>query len=82
METPPFALLHFSDEDDDLPSLVEKIFPDPETVSQGEYYALYEFLLAPDIRNDPNLMASVLEEFAGWAKYMLTRMQVLGLVSQ
>jgi hypothetical protein len=61
-------------------SLVERIFPNPDTVSQGEYFAMYEFLQNPDIDNDPEMIAGVLREFSGWAKYMLRRMQELDLI--
>jgi hypothetical protein len=58
----------------DQPSLVERLFPAPKTVSEGEYIAIYEFLLNPDICNDPVAIAGCLGEFAGWAQYMLTQM--------
>ena len=61
-------------------SLVERVFDNPETISQGEYTAIHEFLLNPDISDDPEAIAGVLKEFAGWAQYMLERMQQLGLV--
>ncbi len=56
-------------------SLVERIFPDPDSVSEGEYTAIYEFLLSPDICNDSEAIAGVLEEFSGWAEYMLKELQ-------
>jgi hypothetical protein len=61
-------------------SLVERVFPNPDTVSQGEYITIYELLLSPDISNDPEMIAGVLREFSGWAAYMLRRMQELGLI--
>lgn len=61
-------------------SLVERVFPNPDTVCEGEYITIYEFLLSPDISNDPEMIASVLKEFSGWAQYMLRRMQELGLI--
>ena len=61
-------------------SLVERIFPDPDTVSQGEYIAIYQFLQNPDISSDPEMIAGVLREFSGWATYMLRRMRELGLI--
>ena len=61
-------------------SLVERVFDNPDIVSQGEYLAIYEFLQNPDISNDPEMIAGVLKEFSGWAKYMLRRMQELGLI--
>lgn len=67
-----------SDEEDRL-SLVERIFDDPDTVGQGEYTAIYEFLLAPDIRDDPDAIAGVLREFSGWAQHMLEQIRKLGL---
>jgi len=67
-------------DDEDQSSLVEKIFPNPDTVSQGEYITMYEFLLSPDISNDPEMIAGVLREFSGWAEHMLRRMQELGLI--
>jgi hypothetical protein len=59
----------------DRRSLVESVFHDPENVGQGEYTVIYEFLLNPDIRDDPDAITGVLEEFAGWANYMLEQMQ-------
>ena len=69
-------------EEEDQQSLVERIFPHPDTVCEGEYITIYEFLLSPDIRNDPELIAGALKEFSGWALYMLEEMQKLGLVDQ
>jgi hypothetical protein len=66
--------------DQDHRSLVERIFDDPDVVCEGEYITLYDFLLAPDICNDPEHIAAVLREFAGWATYMLERMQGLNLI--
>ena len=62
------------EEEEDRLSLVERVFGDPGTVGQGEYTAIYEFLLAPDIRDDPDAIAGVLQEFSGWAQYMLGRL--------
>lgn len=59
----------------DRRSLVESVFHDSEDVSQGEYTVIYEFLLNPDIRDDPDVIIGILEEFAGWANYMLEQMQ-------
>ena len=67
-------------DDADQLSLVEKIFSHPDTVSQGEYLAIYEFLQGLDIDNDPEMIAAVLREFSGWAQYMLRQMQELGLI--
>jgi len=67
-------------DENDLPSLVEQIFEDPDTVCEGEYITMYEFLLSPDIRDDPEAIAGVLREFSGWAQHMLRRMRRLGLV--
>jgi hypothetical protein len=64
------------------PSLVESLFDDPDTVCEGEYTTIYEFLLDPDMRNDPEMIAGVLREFSGWALYMLKRMQELGLIER
>jgi hypothetical protein len=61
-------------------SLAERLFPDPDAVSQGEYITVYEFLLNPDICNDPVAIAGCLEEFAGWAQYMLAQMRKQGLL--
>ena len=36
-------------DDEDQPSLVERVFPNPDTVNQGEYLTIYEFLQNPDI---------------------------------
>ncbi len=66
----------------DQPSLVERVFPHPDTVSEGEYITMYEFLLSPDIRDDPIAIAGVLREFSGWAQHMLRRMRRLGLVDR
>lgn len=63
-------------------SLVKRVFDDPDAVCQGEYITIYDFLLAPDICNDSEHIASVLREFAGWATYMLQRMQRLNFVEQ
>jgi hypothetical protein len=63
-------------------SLVERVFGSPDTVCEGEYITIYEFLLDPDIRDDPETIAGVLREFSGWALYMLKRMQELGLVDR
>jgi len=74
-----FGAIVFSTDEEDL-SLVEKVFPNPKNVCQGEYYAIYEFLLNPDIRDDPEAIAGVLGEFSGWAVHLLKRMQELGLI--
>ena len=58
-------------DDEDQLSLVERVFPNLDKVSEGEYIALYEFLLNPDISNDPEMIASVLREFSGWAQSRL-----------
>ena len=65
---------------DDQYSLMERIFDHPDRVSEGEYTAIYEFLLSPDIRDDPDAIAGVLTEFVGWAQYMLEQMQQSGLI--
>ncbi len=74
------ALTNAMPDENDLPSLVEQIFDDPDTVCEGEYITMYEFLLSPDIRDDPIAIAGVLREFSGWAQHMLRRMRRLGLV--
>jgi len=61
-------------------SLVERIFPNPDNVSEGEYLTIYEFLQSPDIDNDPEMIAGALKEFSGWAQHMLLRMQELGII--
>ena len=63
------------DSESDYCSLVEKVFHDPRNVSQGEYTTIYEFLLNPDICDDPDVIIGVLEEFAGWADLMIEQMQ-------
>ena len=63
-------------------TLVEALFPNPDTVSEGEYAAIYEFLQSPDICNDPAMIAGCLEEFAGWSQYMLEQMRKQGLLEQ
>lgn len=60
------------------PSVVERLFENPERMSAGEYTTIYEFLLSPDIRDDPDLIKGVLEEFIGWARYMLEQLQKSG----
>ena len=67
-------------DDEDQPSLVERVFPNPDTVSEGEYLTIYEFLQNPDISNDLEMIAAVLRDFSGWAQYMLRQMQELGLI--
>jgi len=69
-------------EEEDQQSLVERIFPHPDTVCEGEYITIYEFLLSPDIRNDPELIAGALDEFSGWAQYMLGQMRQRGLIDR
>jgi hypothetical protein len=66
--------------EEDRPSFIERVFPHPDTVCEGEYITIYEFLLNPDIRDDPQLIAGVLKEFSGWALSMLKEMQRLGLI--
>lgn len=66
--------------DQDCPSIVEQVFDDPDIIGQGEYTAIYEFLLNPDLRDDADLIAGVLSEFSGWAQCMLERMWKRGLV--
>ncbi len=63
-------------------SLVEKIFDHPDRVCEGEYITIYEFLLNPDICDDPEMIAGVLTEFSGWALYMLEKMKKAGLIDQ
>ncbi len=64
----------------DYYSLVERIFDDPDVICEGEYITLYNFLLDPNICNDPDLIAGVLGEFVGWATYMLQRMQRINFI--
>ena len=68
--------------DESTESIIEKVFPDPDTVSQGEYRAMYEFLLSPDMESDPDLIIGCLEEFAGWANHLLDLMRKAGYDSQ
>jgi hypothetical protein len=56
-------------------SLVEKVFCDPRSVSQGEYTTIYEFLLNQGISDDPDVIIGVLKEFAGWANLMIEQMR-------
>lgn len=63
-------------------SLVERVFDDPDVICEGEYITIYDFLLDPGICNDPERIAGVLREFAGWATYMLQRMQRLDPVER
>ena len=63
-------------------SLVERLFPHPDNVCQGEYYAIYDLLLNMDERADPEAIAGVLREFAGWATYMLVQMKAAGLIGE
>ena len=66
--------------EEDQQSLVERLFFDPDTVCQGEYMAIYDFLLSPDIRDNPVAIAGCLEEFTGWTQHMLTQMRKQGLL--
>jgi hypothetical protein len=75
----PRSLPEEGDEED---SFVAQIFYHPDTVSQGEYITIYEFLLDPEIRDDPEMIAGVLREFAGWAQHMLEQMRTLGLIDE
>ncbi|MCK4315912.1 MAG: hypothetical protein KAX24_09090 [Anaerolineae bacterium] len=68
--------------EEDQNSLVESVFDNPDAVSQGEYTAIYEFLLNPDICDDPDAIAGVLQEFSGWAQHMLEKMRQLDLIDQ
>lgn len=70
------------EEGDEGESLVAKIFYHPDTVSQGEYITIYEFLLDPEIRNDPEMITNVLREFTHWSQYMLEQMRQLGLIDE
>jgi hypothetical protein len=69
-------------EDQISKSVVEKVFPDPDTVCQGEYWAMYEFFLSPDMENDPDLIMGCLEEFVGWANHLKDLMQKAGYGDQ
>lgn len=71
-----------SSDSEEQDSLVERIFDDPDSVSEGEYWAIYEFLLNPVIRDDAEAIAGALQEFSGWAQYMLKRMRKRGLIVQ
>ena len=78
--TPPDATLP---DDEEYSPLVERIFYSPKRVPEGEYITIYEFLLNdPEIRDDPQAIAGVLKEFAGWSQHMLEQMQQLGLIEQ
>jgi hypothetical protein len=68
--------------EEDRRSIVERVFDDPDTINEGEYTSIYEFLLSPDIKDDLVAIAGVLEEFSGWAQYMLERMRKLSLTDQ
>ena len=63
-------------------SLVERLFDNPDNISQGEYTAIYDILLNEEVRNDPVLIVACLEEFSGWAQYMLEIMKRHGFVEQ
>jgi len=63
-------------------SIVEKVFPNPEQVSGGEYWAIYDFLMSPDIENDPELILGCLEEFSGLATYLQDLMRKAGYGNQ
>ncbi len=67
-------------QDEAEPTLVQTLFPDPDSVSEGEYITIYEFLQNPDICNDPVMIAGCLEEFRGWAQHMLAQLRKQGLV--
>jgi hypothetical protein len=68
--------------DEEQPSLVERLFDPPRDVSQGEYTSIYEFLMDPDVRNDPQMIAGILEEFSGWSQYMLGKLHKAGLTNE
>lgn len=69
-------------ESDDNLTIVEKVFPDPDQVSEGEYWALYEFFTTSDIENDPEMILGCLEEFSGWAIYLRDLMKKAGYGDQ
>jgi hypothetical protein len=71
-----------SRDEEEQPSLVERLFDHPSNISQGEYTAIYELLMDPDVCNDPQLIAGILEEFSGWAQYMLEKMHKADLVDE
>jgi hypothetical protein len=68
----------FREEESDHPSLVESVFPNPDQICAGEYITIYEFLLSPDFRNDPQAIVAILEEFSSWSQYMLAEMRKRG----
>ncbi|MFQ5858411.1 MAG: hypothetical protein ACE5LU_22650 [Anaerolineae bacterium] len=51
----------------------EDVFVDPDRVGQTEYLAIYEVVEV--FKDDPQMVASILQEFRGWATTMLTQMQ-------
>lgn len=63
-------------------SLVERIFDHPDNICQGEYYVIHDFLLNLEDRDEPEAIACALEEFAGWAVYMLKKMHQAGLIDR
>lgn len=69
-------------ESDDTVSIVEKVFPNPKHVSEGEYWAMYNFFTSPDIENDPELIMGCLEEFSGWATHLQDLMRKAGYGNQ
>ncbi len=71
-----------SDCPSELLSLLERLFPHPDNVCQGEYYAIYDLLSGMDERDDPQALAGVLREFAGWALYLLAQMKAAGLIGE
>jgi hypothetical protein len=36
----------------------------------------------PDVRNDPQMIAGILEEFSGWSQYMLGKLHKAGLANE
>jgi hypothetical protein len=79
--SPEITEENLSNEENHL-SLVERAFDKPDIICQGEYTAMYEFLLNPDICDDPGAIVGALNEFSGWAQHMLAQMQKLGFIGR
>ncbi len=69
-------------ESHDAVSIVERVFPNPKDIGEGEYWAIYDFFASPDIENDPDLIMGCLEEFSGWATHLIDLMRKAGYGDQ
>ena len=74
--------MNSNEDEQNQKSLVETLFWDPEAVSEGEYWAIYEFLQDPNICDDPVAIAGSLQEFAEWTQFMLEQIKKRGFGEQ